>query len=112
LISDRPETERARISALLDATPYRHLPLECGAKDANQQSLIRFKSAAATRWGCTHFIEPNAEQAIGIAAAAPHLLVTWWSLEHGCRWIIGAAADSDRSPVVSPKEAQTEARTV
>ena len=97
LICGAPAAERARIEAALAATPYRPLPLECRpAAVANDgPEIARFKAAAATRWGCTHFIEPDAEQAIAIAAEAPHLIVTWWSAAAGRGWTIGAAAQPD-----------------
>lgn len=52
------------------------------------------KAEAATRSGCTHFIEGNAEQAIRIAALAPHLIVGWWNAADGRTWIVGSAAGS------------------
>jgi Phosphoribosyl transferase domain len=93
LITNLPETERPRIAASLAATPYRHLPLECREQPAapDKLSAARLKAEAATRWGCTHFIECDAEQAIGISGHAPHLIVTWWSIEAGRGWTIGAA---------------------
>ena len=90
LIGDRSGAE----TALLARSPYRDLPLECSpdrpARD--KAGLARFKAEAATRWGCTHFIETDAEQAIAISGHAPHLIVTWWSAETGQGWTIGAAA--------------------
>lgn len=61
----------------------------------DKQSVAQFKAEAATRWGCTHFIECDAEQAIGISSHAPHLIVTWWSASAGRGWTIGAAAQPD-----------------
>ena len=98
LISDIPQSEHARISASLAGTQYRHSPLICRpdgiATDKN--SFARFKAEVAIRWGCTHFIDCDAEQAISISAHAPHLIVTWWSLALGRSWTIGAAAEPDR----------------
>jgi hypoxanthine phosphoribosyltransferase len=90
LISGLPDFQRARITT----TPYQLLPLECRPASiaADKNAIARFKAEAATRWGCTHFIECDAEQAIAISAHAPHLIVTWWSAEAGQGWIIGAAA--------------------
>jgi hypoxanthine phosphoribosyltransferase len=107
LISDRPETERARISAILHTSPYRDLPLEClGTGSAtNEPDAVHGKAAAATRWGCTHFVEPNAEQAIGIAARAPHLLVTWWSVTRRRGWVVGASPTIDVSPTPAENDA-------
>jgi hypothetical protein len=53
---------------------------------------------AATRWGCTNFIESEPEQAIRIAAIAPHLVVSWWSAAETRAWVIGAASPSALSP--------------
>jgi adenine/guanine phosphoribosyltransferase-like PRPP-binding protein len=107
LISDQPGSERARISAILRTTPYRDLPLEClgAGPAADEPDAMRGKAAAATRWGCTHFIEPNAEQAIAIAARAPHLLVTWWSVARCRRWIVGAAPTIDVPPTPAGNDA-------
>jgi hypoxanthine phosphoribosyltransferase len=100
LISGIPEAERSRIAASLASTPYRGLPLQCrqNATADDKDSIVRFKAEAATRWGCTHFIECDAEQAIGISAHAPHLLVTWWSAASGRGWTIGAAAQPEPTP--------------
>jgi hypothetical protein len=84
--------------ASLAETPYRDLPLECRPDQTrgDQAGIARFKAEAATRWGCTHFIETDAEQAIAISGHAPHLIVSWWSAETGQAWTIGAA--EQRSP--------------
>jgi hypothetical protein len=97
LISGIAESERTRLSGALTATPYRDLPLECrpDATDGDQNSVARLKAETATRWGCTHFIECDAEQAIRISGHAPHLIVTWWPAGSGHGWIVGAAARSD-----------------
>jgi hypothetical protein len=94
LISGLPVSARGRISAALAASPYRRLPLECrpDATAGDSMSVARFKAEAATRWGCTHFVEADADQAIVIAGHAPHLIVTWWSIAAGRGWTIGAAA--------------------
>lgn len=94
LISGLREAERTRITALLAASPYRGLPLQCSPQ-ADCGSLARWKAEAATRWGCTHFIEADAEQAIQIAAHAPHLIVTWSPAGSEQGWIVGAAARPD-----------------
>ena len=54
--------------------------------------VARYKAEAATRWGCTHFVESDAEQALRIAAHAPHLVVSWWSAADARAWLIGVAA--------------------
>jgi hypoxanthine phosphoribosyltransferase len=94
LISALPRTERARIEAVLAATPYQGLPLDCAPEPAagDKYSSAGRKAEAAIRWGCTHFIDCDAEQAIAVSAHAPHLIVTWWSTEAGRGWTIGAAA--------------------
>ena len=92
LISGLPEPERPRILARLAATPYHALKLEHRAPaEAGRISLARWKAEAATRWGCTHFVEADAEQAIQISAHAPHLIVTWWQPGAERGWIVGAA---------------------
>jgi hypothetical protein len=100
LISGIQEAERARIAASLASTPYRDLPLQCrqNATADDKESIARFKADAATRWGCTHFLERDAEQAIGISGHAPHLIVTWWSAASGRGWTIGAAAQPEATP--------------
>jgi hypothetical protein len=92
LISASPESERERIGAALAPTPYRDLPVECGVV-AGDGLAARLKAEAATRWGCTHFIECDAGQAIEISGHAPHVIVSWWSLEANRGWIVGAAAE-------------------
>lgn len=97
LISELPESERTRIAVSLAATPYRRLPLECRPESiaGDKDSVARLKAETATRWGCTHFIECDAEQAIEISAHAPHLIVTWWSAASGRGWTVGAAAQPE-----------------
>lgn len=97
LISGLSLPEHQRITAALAATPYRLLPLECRPASIvdNKILVARFKAEAATRWGCTHFVEADAEQAIMISGRAPHLIVTWWSVEAARGWTIGAAAQPD-----------------
>jgi Phosphoribosyl transferase domain len=93
LITTRPESERVRIAAgvarwLPGAPPLEFPP---AALSTDPHSLARYKAEAATRWGCTMFVETDPEQAIRIAALAPHLLVSWWSHAEGRAWPIGAA---------------------
>jgi hypothetical protein len=97
LICEFPETERTWIAASIAVTPWRHLALECRpeATGGDKHSLARFKAETATKWGCTHFTECDAEQAIEISGHAPHLIVTWWSAETRRGWIVGAAARLD-----------------
>ncbi len=99
LISGLAEAHRESLSTALAATPYRGLPLQCRPDSVagDTAAIARFKAETATRWGCTHFVECDAEQAIGIAGHAPHLIVTWWSIAAGRGWIIGAAAQPEPS---------------
>jgi hypoxanthine phosphoribosyltransferase len=96
LISGLSELDRPRITGLLAATPYRDWPLQCRpeATGPEPSTIALFKAEAATGWGCTHFIECDAAQAIQIAAHAQHLVVTWWPAGVGSGWVIGAAARS------------------
>ena len=101
LISALPAHRHLGISASLATTPYRHLPLElCQELAAGDKNTVaRQKAEIATRWGCTHFIDCDAEQAIQMSGHAPHLIVTWWSAASGQGWIVGAAAQPATVPV-------------
>ena len=94
LITTRPESERVRIAAGVARRLPVPLPLEFppAGLPPNPRLLARYKAEVATRWGCTMFVETDPEQAIRIAALAPHLLVSWWSRAEGRAWPIGAAA--------------------
>ncbi|HUB48874.1 MAG TPA: phosphoribosyltransferase [Acetobacteraceae bacterium] len=98
VITGRPETDRAQTKAWLTQWGYRDLILECRPPDVpgDIASVARYKAATATRWGCTHFVESEPEQAIRIAALAPHLVVSWWSADETRAWMIGAAQQPDR----------------
>ncbi len=93
VITGRPACDREPTAAWLATFGYGTLPLECRPADVadDPDSVARYKAEAATRWGCTHFIESDPEQAIRIAAHAPHLLVSWWTAEEARCWLIGAA---------------------
>ncbi|MSP02910.1 MAG: hypothetical protein EXR07_17985 [Acetobacteraceae bacterium] len=91
LISGLSDVEKPRIVAALARTSYRNLPLEFGPNAAPVDSAS-LKAATAIRWGCTHFLECDSAQAIRISGEAPHLIVTWWSVDEGRGWIVGAAA--------------------
>ena len=97
VITGRPEDDRALTEAWLARWGFQDLAVECRPHDVadDVSSVARYKAVTATRWGCTHFIESDPEQAIRIAAAAPHLVVSWWSAEEIRAWTIGAAAYSD-----------------
>ena len=93
VITGRPESDRALTQSWLARWGFAEFPLECrpsGVAD-DVVSVARYKAEAATRLGCTHFIESEPEQAIRIAAMAKHLVVSWWSAEDARAWLIGAA---------------------
>ena len=93
IITGRPEIDRGQTTEWLARWRFADLPLECRPADvpAEIASVSRYKAMTATRWGCTHFIESEPEQAIRIAALAPHLVVSWWSAEETRAWLIGVA---------------------
>jgi adenine/guanine phosphoribosyltransferase-like PRPP-binding protein len=95
LITGRPESDREAIVKWLTRWGHGDVPLECRPPGIpSQLALIaHYKAETATRWGCTHFIESNVEQAVRIAARAPHLLVSWWSAAEAKAWVVGASAD-------------------
>lgn len=94
VITGRPDSDRDRTQAWLARWGHGALPLECRPADLahTPDTIARFKAETATRWGCTHFVEGDAEQALRIAAHAPHLVVIWWSAREARAWLIGAAA--------------------
>ncbi|MGH7155750.1 MAG: phosphoribosyltransferase family protein, partial [Acetobacteraceae bacterium] len=94
VITGRPEAERAATEAWVRRWLHESIPVECRPDwlAGDPSSLTRYKAEAATRWGCTHFIEGDPELAIRIAAVAPHLVVSWWSASAGRGWVVGAAA--------------------
>jgi adenine/guanine phosphoribosyltransferase-like PRPP-binding protein len=93
VITGRPDSDRERTAAWLARWGHGALPLECRPADMphNANSVARYKAETATRWGCTHFVESDAEQALRIAAHAPHLVVSWWSATDARAWFIGVA---------------------
>jgi len=93
IITGRPEIDRAQTEAWLAQHGFAGLPLECRPANVSDNivAVSEYKARTATRHGCTHFIESEPEQAIRIAAAAPHLIVSWWSAEETRAWMIGAA---------------------
>ncbi len=93
IITGRPEMDRAVTAAWLARWGFGDIPLECRPPDVPTtiEAVSRYKAWTATRWGCTHFVESEPEQAIRIAAEAPHLVVSWWSAEDARAWLIGAA---------------------
>jgi hypoxanthine phosphoribosyltransferase len=94
IITGRPECDRAETEAWLARWGFRSLKLECRPDGVGHDlpSVARYKAATATRWGCTNFIESEPEQAIRIAALAPHLVVSWWSAAETRAWVIAAAS--------------------
>ena len=93
VITGRPEIDRPQTLAWLARWGFEALPLECRPAGVSDDiaDISQYKAASATRWGCTHFVESEAEQAIRIAALAPHLVVSWWSSAETRAWLIGAA---------------------
>jgi len=93
VITGRPEMDRAQTAAWLALHGYGDLDLECRPADVDNDiaSVSRYKARTALRRGCTHFVESEPEQAIRIAAEAPHLVVSWWSAEETRAWMVGAA---------------------
>jgi len=97
VITGRPEVDRERTQEWLRRWGHGELPLECRPADLphTPDAVARYKAEAATRWGCTHFVESDAEQALRIAAHAPHLVVSWWSATDARAWLIGVAAQPE-----------------
>jgi hypoxanthine phosphoribosyltransferase len=97
VITGRPDVDRERTETWLARWGHGALPLVCRPADMpyNPDSVARYKAEAATRWGCTHFVESDAEQALRIAAHAPHLVVSWWSATDARAWLIGVAAQPE-----------------
>lgn len=97
VITGRPDSDRERTQAWLARWGYGALPLECRPADMphHPDAIARYKAEAATSWGCTHFVESDAEQALRIAAHAPHLVVSWWSASDARAWLIGVAAQPE-----------------
>ena len=98
VITGRPDSDRERTCAWLARWGHGALPLECRPSDMphDPDRVARYKAEAATRWGCTHFVESDAEQALRIAAHAPHLVVSWWSARDARAWLIGVAAQPEK----------------
>ncbi|MBV8121163.1 MAG: phosphoribosyltransferase [Alphaproteobacteria bacterium] len=94
VITGRPECDRGDTETWLARWGFQGLKLECRPNEvgADLASVARYKAITATRWGCTNFIESEPEQAIRIAALAPHLVVSWWSAAETRAWVIGAAS--------------------
>ena len=93
VITGRPESDAAITRNWL--TRHGHGGLEVQMRPAgvatDPYAVARYKADAATRWGCTHFVESEAEQAIRISVHAPHLVVSWWSAEEARHYVVGAA---------------------
>lgn len=94
VITGRPDEDRERTEIWLSRWGHGALPLECRPLHVphTPDTVARYKAETATRWGCTHFVESDAEQALRIAAHAPHLVVSWWSAADSRAWLIGVAA--------------------
>jgi adenine/guanine phosphoribosyltransferase-like PRPP-binding protein len=94
VITGRPEMDRALTEQWLARHGHATLRVECRPDSMpHETSLIaRYKAEAATRLGCTHFVESDPAQTILIAAHAPHLVVSWWSAAEARAFLVGAAA--------------------
>jgi hypoxanthine phosphoribosyltransferase len=94
VITGRPESDRDATAAWLARCGHGALTLECRPEAIAHDpvSVALYKARAATRWGCTHFVESDAEQAVRIAAVAPHLVVLWWIAAERRGMVVGAAA--------------------
>jgi hypoxanthine phosphoribosyltransferase len=94
VITGRPDVDRRLTKEWLERWGHGALPLECRPAHIphTPDTVARYKAEAATRWGCTHFVESDAEQALRVAAHAPHLVVSWWSAADARAWLIGVAA--------------------
>jgi hypoxanthine phosphoribosyltransferase len=94
VITGRGDDDRERTLTWLARWGHGALPLECRPAHVphTPDTVARYKAEVATRWGCTHFVESDPEQALRIAAHAPHLVVSWWSATDGRAWLIGVAA--------------------
>jgi hypothetical protein len=97
VITGRPESDRPLTEAWLARWGFHGLKLACRPNEvpADPPSVAHYKAMTATRWGCTHFIESEPEQAIRIAAIARHLVVSWWSAAETRAWVVGAAGPSE-----------------
>ena len=93
IITGRPEFDRSRTQTWLERHNFGHLPLQMRPEDFADRigSVVQYKAQTATRLGCSHYVESEAAQAIGIAAAAPQLTVIWWDGRTGIGHVIGAA---------------------
>ena len=93
IITGRPESDRARTQAWLNRHGFGHIPLEMRPADCPDQNeaVTRYKAEVATQLGCTHYVESDARQAIGIAAAAAQLTVIWWDAHAQAGHVVGAA---------------------
>ena len=94
IITGRPEMDRALTLEWLARHGHAYLAVECRPDDMPHETrlIARYKADAATRLGCTHYIESDPEQAILIAARAPHLVVSWWSAALARAFLIGVAS--------------------
>jgi len=94
VITGRPEGDTHLTRTWLDRHGHAALPLISRPPHlpSDIPTVSRWKAEAATAAGCTHYVESEAEQAIRIAAHAPHLVVAWWSPADMRQWVVGAAA--------------------
>ncbi len=107
VITGRYDGDRQRTIEWVKRWVHADVPVECRPPGlaGDIASITRYKAETATRWGCTHFIESDPEQAIRIAAAAPHLIVSWWSTTDARAWLVGAA---ETPPPANPNAVASE----
>jgi hypoxanthine phosphoribosyltransferase len=93
VITGRPEMDRALTEEWLARHGHGALRVECRPDSMRHEPglIARYKAEAATRLGCTHFVESDPAQTILIAAHAPHLVVSWWSAAEARAFLVGAA---------------------
>ena len=93
VITGRPESDQALTEEWLARHGHGGLAVQSRPAGIGNDlaSVTRYKADAATRWGCTHYVESDPEQAIRIAAHAPHLVVSWWSAADARAWVVGSA---------------------
>jgi hypoxanthine phosphoribosyltransferase len=94
VITGRPEMDRALTEEWLARHGHGALRVQCrpDSMPHETQLIARYKAEAATRLGCTHFVESDPAQTILIAAHAPHLVVSWWSAAEARAFLVGAAS--------------------
>lgn len=93
IVGASPGEEQASAAAWLARCGYARLAVHCRAAGTAAEVISHAsdKARLASRLGCTHLIEAEPDQAIQIAAMAPHLVVTWWSTGEDRGYVLGSA---------------------